>query len=79
MIELRRLRRHESAPPRGEPWILIERREDLYFVQAQAKEGIVDASLSWRAGVDSARIAIKSAEAWADLLAANLIYVRDDI
>jgi hypothetical protein len=78
MIELRRLKNAASAPPHGAPWILIEKRENLYFLSADSKEGGVDASLSWRTGTDSARIAIKSAEAWADLLAATTVYVRDE-
>ncbi len=78
MIEIRRLRMRDAAPPDGAPWILIEKREDLYFISAQSKDGAVDASLAWRSGVDSARLAIKSAEAWADLLAADAIYVRDE-
>ena len=76
-MEIRSLEQTESSPPQGEAWILIEKKGDLYFIRGQSKDASVEASLA-ATGVDSARLAIKGAEAWADLLAADVIYVRDD-
>jgi hypothetical protein len=75
VIEIRHLEKYEPAPPEGEAWILIERRGDLYFVRGQSKEASVEASLAVT-GVESIKVAIKGAEAWADLLMASIIYVR---
>ncbi len=77
MVEIRSLTQTESPPPQGEAWILIEKKEDLYFIRGQSKDASVEASLA-ATGVDSARLAIKGAEAWADLLMADVVYVRDD-
>lgn len=77
MIEIRRLKKSEPYPPEGEAWILIERRGDLYFVRGQSKDASVEASLA-ATGVESAKVAIKGAEAWADLLMAPVIYIRED-
>ena len=77
MAEVRRLKQAEPSPPQGEAWILIEKKGDLYFVRGQSEDANVEASLA-ATGVDSARVAIKGAEAWADLLTADVIYVRDD-
>ncbi|HEY1944575.1 MAG TPA: hypothetical protein VGH40_20875 [Roseiarcus sp.] len=56
---------------------MIEKKGELYFIRGQSKDASVEASLA-ATGVDSARLAIKGAEAWADLLTADVIYVRDD-
>ena len=77
MVEIRRLKQTEPAPPQGGAWILIEKKGDLYFIRGHSKDASVEASLAGT-GIDSARLAIMSAEAWADLLTADLIYVRDD-
>jgi hypothetical protein len=61
----------------GGAWILIEKRDDLSFVRGQSKRASLEATLA-ATGVDSANIAIKGAEAWAGLLMAAVIYVRDD-
>lgn len=50
---------------------------DLYFVRGQSQDAKLDASLAVT-GVDSAQVAIKGAEAWADLLMAFVIYVQDE-
>jgi hypothetical protein len=76
MVEVRNLKEDEPCPPEGEAWILIEKRGDLYFVRGQSKDASVEASLA-ATGVDSAKVAIKGAEAWADLLMAPIIYVRN--
>ena len=77
MSEIRSLKKNEPSPPDGEAWILIEKRGDLYFVRGQSKDARVEASLA-ATGVDSVKVAIKGAEAWADLLMASVIYVRDE-
>lgn len=77
MTEIRSLKKADPAPPDGAAWILIEKREDLYFVRGQSEDARVEASLA-ATGVDSAQVAIKGAEAWADLLMASVIYVRDE-
>jgi hypothetical protein len=77
MAEIRRLKKDAPSPPDGEAWILIEKQEDLFFVRGQSKDAKVEASLA-ATGVDSAKVAIRGAEAWADLLMATVIYVRDE-
>lgn len=77
MVEIRSLKSTEAYPPEGEAWILIERRGDLYFIRGQSKDATVEASLA-ATGVESAKVAMKGAEAWADLLMAPVIYVRED-
>jgi hypothetical protein len=77
VIEIRNLKKTEPYPPDGEAWILVEKRGDLYFVRGQSKGASVEASLAVT-GVDSLKAAIKGAEAWADLLTASIIYVRDN-
>lgn len=77
MVEIRSLKNNEAYPPEGEAWILIERRGDLYFIRGQSKDATVEASLA-ATGVESAKVATKGAEAWADLLMAPVIYVRED-
>jgi hypothetical protein len=78
MIEIRRLGKSAPTPPRGAPWVLIEKRKDLFFTKAQTAGGRAIEPLSWRMGVDNARLAIKSAEQWADLLSTGAIYFRDE-
>jgi hypothetical protein len=65
MAEIRRLKKDAPSPP------------DLFFVRGQSKDAKVEASLA-ATGVDSAKVAIRGAEAWADLLMATVIYVRDE-
>jgi hypothetical protein len=77
LVEIRTLKKSEPQPPEGEAWILVERREELYFVRGQSKDASVEASLA-TTGVDSLKLAIRAAEAWADLLMAPAVYVRDD-
>lgn len=77
MVEIRSLKKTEPYPPDEEAWILIEKRGDLYLVRGQSKGASVEASLA-ATGVDSLKVAIKGAEAWADLLTASIIYVRDN-
>jgi hypothetical protein len=77
VVEIRRLKQTEPSPPSGESWILIEKRGDLYFLRGHSKDANVKGSLGAR-GTDSAGFAIRSAEAWADLLMADVVYVRDD-
>lgn len=77
MVEIRKL--GETDPfPGGDAWILIERREALYFVRGQAAGMTVEASLA-ATGMDSAEVAIRGALAWADLLSAPVVYVRDKL
>ena len=77
VVEIRSLKATELLPPHGEVWILIEKKEDVWFIRGQSKEASAEAFLS-ATGWDSAALAIRSAEAWADLLMAAVIYVRDD-
>jgi hypothetical protein len=77
VAEIRRLKKNEPSPPDGDAWILVEKQGDLYFVRGQSKDATVEASLA-ATGVDSAKVAIRGAEAWADLLMASVIYVRED-
>jgi hypothetical protein len=77
MVEVRRLKQTEAFPPPGRAWILIEKRDGLYFVRGQSKDASVEASLG-ATGTDSAAVAIRGAEAWADLLMVDVVYVRDD-
>ena len=76
MVEIRSLKPAQDLPLRGEGWILIEKKADLWLVRGRAKDAIAEAVLS-ASGFDSAEIAIRSAEAWADLLTADVIYVRE--
>jgi hypothetical protein len=75
VVEILRLGEADAFPG-GDAWILIEKREALYFVRGQAKGMMVEASLA-ATGMDSAEVAIRGALAWADLLSAPVIYVRD--
>jgi hypothetical protein len=77
VVEIRRLKQTEPFPPPGRAWILIEKQGDLYFVRGRSKDASVDASLG-ATGTDSAAVAIRGAEAWADLLMVDVVYVRDD-
>ena len=77
MVEIRTLGKSEPHPPDGEAWILVERRGDLYFVRGQSQDATVEASLA-ATGVDSVKLAIRAAEAWADLLMAPAVYMRDE-
>jgi hypothetical protein len=76
MVEVRSLKEDEPYPPEGEAWILIEKRGELYFIRGQSRDASVEATLA-ATGVDSAQVAIKGAVAWADLLMAPIIYVRN--
>jgi hypothetical protein len=77
VAEIRSLKKNVPSPPDGDGWILIEKQGDLYFVRGRSRDASVEASLA-ATGVDSAKVAIRGAEAWADLLMASVIYVRDD-
>lgn len=76
MVEIRSLKPTQGLPSHGAGWILIEKKADLWLVRGQAKGASAEAFLS-ATGFDSAAIAIRSAEAWADLLMADVIYVRE--
>lgn len=56
---------------------MIEKKGDLWFVRGQPEGASAEACLS-ASGFDSPAVAIRSAEAWADLLMADVIFVRDD-
>lgn len=77
MIELRRLSGTEPPPDRDEAWVLIEKRDGNYYVSAKSKA--VDPSPAGDAPVDSDRLAMKGAEALADLMGLEVIYWRDDL
>jgi hypothetical protein len=77
VMEIRRLGQTEPSPP-GRAWVLIEKRGDCYFVRGRAKIASIEASLGPTA-THSAAVAIWGAEAWADLLMADVVYVRDDV
>jgi hypothetical protein len=73
MVEVRRLE-VDAGLPSGEAWILVEKRGDLYFVFGRS-EGKATLAPS---GVDNARVAFYSANAWADLLGVSLLYIREE-
>jgi hypothetical protein len=76
MIELRHLRGTDSPPTIAEPWVLVEKRDNRYFVSAKSKE--VDPLAAGDTGIESDTNAIKSAQALAVLLGVKVIYWRDD-
>ena len=78
VVEIRSLKQTEALPPHGAAWILIEKKGDVWFIRGQTKDASAEAFLS-ATGFDSAAIAIRSAEAWADLLLADVIFIRDDV
>jgi len=77
VVEVRRLKQTEPSPPLGEAWILIEKQGDFYYLKGHSKDANVKGSLG-ATGTDSAGLAIRSAEAWADLLMADVVYVREN-
>lgn len=77
MVEILRLDEVDVFPE-SDAWILIEKRETLYFVRGQAGGMTVEASLA-ATGIDSADVAIRAALAWADLLTVPIIYVREGL
>ena len=76
MIELRSLR-HDVETPEGEAWVLIERRDGVYFITGRKNGCSVDADVT-PSGFDTPQAAMRAAEGWADLLSVTLIYMRDD-
>jgi hypothetical protein len=77
MVEIRSLSRDENEP-KGDAWVMIEKKDDRYFMTARAIGNAVDANVS-PSGFESSRLAIRAATSWADLLVAQVIYVRDGV
>jgi hypothetical protein len=77
MVEIRSLSRDESEP-RGDAWVMIEKKEERYFMTARATGNAVDANVS-PSGFESPKVAIRAAASWADLLVAQVIYVREGV
>jgi hypothetical protein len=77
MVEIRSLSRDESEP-RGDAWVMIEKKDERYFMTARAIGNAVDANVS-PSGFESPKVAIRAAASWADLLVARVIYVRDGV
>jgi hypothetical protein len=75
MVEVRNLKTDADAPV-GEAWVLVEKRGGLYFITGRRNGQAVDASVA-PSGFDSPEAAIHAATAWADLLSAPILYVRD--
>ena len=76
MVEIRSLKRDARAP-RGDAWILIEKRGDAYFIVGRQNGASVDASVSTNA-FRTPEEAMQAAMAWADLLSVPYLYMRDD-
>jgi hypothetical protein len=76
MVEVRDLKSGEDEP-KGGTWVCIERRGDQYFLAGRADGKIVDPHMS-PDGFPTAEAAIHAAMAWAEYLAAPVIYVKDD-
>jgi hypothetical protein len=77
MVEIRSLSRDESEP-RGDAWVMIEKKEERYFMTSRATGNAVDANVS-PSGFESPKVAIRAATSWADLLVAQVIYVREGV
>jgi hypothetical protein len=76
MVEVRALAVDGQAPP-GEAWVLIETRNDRFFVRRRQKGSALDASVE-SSGVESQEAEIQAATASADLLGTSLLHVRDE-
>jgi hypothetical protein len=57
--------------------VIFEPKDDCYFM-ARAIGNAVDANVS-PSGFESPKVAIRAATSWADLLVAEVIYVRDGV
>jgi hypothetical protein len=75
MVEVRNLQ-NQADEPTGDAWVLVEKRGALYFVTGRQNGQAVDASIA-PSGLESPEAAIRAATAWADLLSAPILYVRD--
>jgi hypothetical protein len=75
MVEVRNLKSEEDEPI-GNAWVMVEKRSGLYFITGRQNGKAVDASVA-PSGFDSPEAAIHAATAWADLLSAPILYVRD--
>jgi hypothetical protein len=76
VVEVHNLRR-EAPKPKGDRWILIEKRDHRYFITGQSNGRPIDASAA-SAGFNTPDEAIRAAETWADLLEVPILYVRED-
>jgi len=75
VVEVRSLKADDEAP-KGDAWVLVEKRGDLYFITGRKNGNAVDASVE-PAGFGDPATAIRAATTWADLLVAPILYVKD--
>jgi hypothetical protein len=76
MVEVRHLDKDEREPEGGS-WVCIEKKGDQYFMIGRANGVLVDPHVS-PDGFPTAEAAIRAAMAWAEYMAAPVIYVRNE-
>jgi hypothetical protein len=72
MVEFRSLDRHS---PRGDDWVVIEKRDDRYFLTGRANGRSVEPRASPN-GFGDPRDAMQAALWWAEYLEAPIIYLK---
>jgi hypothetical protein len=75
MVALRSLGRFDRSPS-GDSWILIEECGGRYFITGKQRATAADISIA-PAPAHTPAAAIRGAISWADLLAVQVIYVRE--